>query len=278
MQIYFIYIIYIYISDLYLKRKMYSNCNGYLSFDTSSSSIFSLSCASACDSFVNKLHSRWTCVSLWDSLLLCRASAHWKTGELANRWAGEPSAQAIQFSESRTSKRSRRRWFFEGGNNLDIDSVTVGDVFDSHVCQNSRWLFFVSRFNWNFRDRYSRAWCESLWSDVSPGIQKSAGMWLFIPRSADRTIPRNNSTHLTWPENCCELPGSADLIFHSFHFDVPRFKLLRLLISLMLIDLLSSLSKLATAIYTRVLKSPQSTDIKWLLARSLSFSGPSKCG
>lgn len=278
MQIYFIYIIYIYISDLYLKRKMYSNCNGYLSFDTSSSSIFSLSCASACDSFVNKLHSRWTCVSLWDSLLLCRASAHWKTGELANRWAGEPSAQAIQFSESRTSKRSRRRWFFEGGNNLDIDSVTVGDVFDSHVCQNSRWLFFVSRFNWNFRDRYSRAWCESLWSDVSPGIQKSAGMWLFIPRSADRTIPRKNSTHLTWPENCCELPGSADLIFHSFHFDVPRFKLLRLLISLMLIDLLSSLSKLATAIYTRVLKSPQSTDIKWLLARSLSFSGPSKCG
>lgn len=166
MQIYFIYIIYIYISDLYLKRKMYSNCNGYLSFDTSSSSIFSLSCASACDSFVNKLHSRWTCVSLWDSLLLCRASAHWKTGELANRWAGEPSAQAIQFSESRTSKRSRRRWFFEGGNNLDIDSVTVGDVFDSHVCQNSRWLFFVEISEIDIRARGVNR-CDLTWVQAS---------------------------------------------------------------------------------------------------------------
>lgn len=143
MQIYFIYIIYIYISDLYLKRKMYSNCNGYLSFDTSSSSIFSLSCASACDSFVNKLHSRWTCVSLWDSLLLCRASAHWKIGELANRWAGEPSAQAIQFSESRTSKRSRRRWFFEGGT-ISISTASQLEMFLIHMFVKILGDFFSS--------------------------------------------------------------------------------------------------------------------------------------
>jgi len=114
---------------------------------------------------------------------------------------------------------------------------------------------------------------ELSWVQVSH--RKTTGMFVFMPRFAywiyhekiTHLSPTDIAGKLLWNARQARFSTWFSIYFTLMCFDLNCFVLTRLL---MLIDLFSSLSLLVAAIYTGVLKSPQSNGIK--CGAKLAFS------